>query len=81
MQVMNIKEQESGKVNLESGKVVAKSKRLPKGHADYWKNKVKKLTYKKDGELTETTNYSVRLQFLKDREFFNLNTANRSMRF
>jgi len=78
MQVMNMKEQESGKVNLESGKVVAKSKRLPKGHADYWKDKVRKLTYKKDGVLIEATNYSVRLQSLGRREFFNLNTANKS---
>ena len=75
---MNMKEQESGKVNTKSGKVVAKSKRLPKGHADYWKDKVKKLTYKKDGELIDATNYSVRLQSLGRREFFNLNTANKS---
>jgi integrase len=75
---MNIKEQESGKVNAKSGKVVAKSKRLPKGHADYWKDKVRKLTYKKDGVLIEATNYSLRLQSLGRREFFNLNTANKS---
>lgn len=73
-----MKEQESGKVNAKSGKVVAKSKRLPKGHADYWKDKVRKLTYKKDGVLIEATNYSVRLQSLGRREFFNLNTANKS---
>ena len=72
-------EQESGKVKSKSGKVVAKSKRLPKGHADYWKDKVKKLTYIKKGERMEATNYSVRLQLIGRREFFNLNTANKSI--
>lgn len=76
---MNINEQESGEVNVKSGDKVAKVKKLPKSHKDYWKTRMVKLGHKEvDGEEASATMFSVRLGHKNRREYFNLGTANKS---
>lgn len=56
---------------------VSKSKR-GKTHSDAWLRKVFRPKYRVGGELRETAEYSVKIQFLGRRESFPLNTANRA---
>lgn len=76
---MDRKRQKSGEVDSKNGEVMAKSKRLPKTHKDYWKERVFKKKYldKKTGVEEEVGTYSVRISHLKRREQFNLNTSNK----
>jgi integrase len=82
---MDRKRQEVGEVDNKIGEVLAKpekAKRLPKTHKDYWKERVEKLTYGKDpetGKPIEATEFSIRLYYLRRREYFPLNTSNRKI--
>ena len=71
---MNKKQDLTAVDSTKSGAKVAQNKRnLPRTHKDYWRNKVAKRKVK--GALA--THFSVRLNYNKSREYFNLGTANK----
>lgn len=67
-------------VEIKNAEVMPKSKRLPKDHKDYWKQRIfrKKYTNKKTGRIEEVGAYSVTLTHQKHREYFNLNESNKT---
>ena len=68
-------------VKSESGQEVAKQSGqapLSKTHSDYWKSRVLKQSYTRDGERFTCPDYAVRIQFAGRRELFPLGTANKS---
>ena len=79
---MDNKRQESEEVEAENAEVMPKPPRKkkkklpPKGHRDYWKERILKKKYQnsKTGKVEEVGNYSVILSHLKHREYFNLDT-------
>ncbi len=57
---------------------LAKIKRLPKTHQDYWSSKLKKRSYQLDGKTVEIPTWQVRLFHLGRESWFNLDTANKA---
>src|SRR4026207_1166914 len=53
-----------------------KIKRLPKTHQDYWLSKLRKRSYRWQGEVIEVPSWQIRLIHLGREEWFNLDTAN-----
>ena len=67
--------------DLENGQEVAKQSgqaSQSRFHVDYWKDRLFKKTYTRDGKRHEVPEWSVRLQHLGQREAFALGTANAS---
>src|SRR5258708_35184219 len=49
---------------------------LPKTHKDYWKARLERRCYTRDGKLLEVNEWSVRIQHLGQRKSFALGTNN-----
>ena len=70
------------KQDIESGQEVAKQSgqaSQSRFHVDYWKERLYRKTFTRDGERHEVTEFSVRLQHLGRREAFALGSANASV--
>ena len=70
------------KQDNESGQEVAKQSgqaSQSRFHVDYWKERLYRKTFTRDGERHEVTEFSVRLQHLGRREAFALGSANASV--
>lgn len=55
---------------------VSKQRRLARTHADYWKERLFRNTYTRDGRLCEVNEFSVKIQHLGVRKTIALNTTN-----
>ena len=54
-----------------------KARRLGKTHADYWRSRVRRRTYSREGRICEVPGLVVRLKYLKRQAWFPLLTENR----
>jgi len=72
--------QEVAKQNLVLGHFSAArstaERRSPKTHKDYWKPRLERHTYTRNGQLVEVNEFSVRIQHLGKRRSFALGTTN-----
>ena len=77
--------QEVSKQTLETSKQTPpqsrqrKANRLPRTHADYWKARLFRNTYTRDGVLCEVNELSVKVQHLGKRQTFALGTTNKEV--
>ena len=75
--------------NPKSGQEVAKQtstgadrkpkRSLSRSHQDYWKSRLERRCYTRDGEFAEVNEWSVRVQHLGKRKSFALNTTNKDV--
>src|SRR5262245_63481785 len=91
MQIHNPPKPDSAAHNLKSGQEVAKqtglghsqygspkpSRSLPRSHADYWKARLFRPTYTRDGNVCEVNDLAIRIQHGGKRETFSLATTNK----
>ena len=56
----------------------AKSGRLGRSHQDYWRSRLVKRSYAKDGKEIEIADWHVRIAYRGRREWFNLQTGNQA---
>lgn len=54
------------------------NKHLPKTHVDYWKSRLVKRTFKRDGKTFEVPDWQVRLWSGENQAWFNLGTTNQA---
>ena len=57
--------------------VTAPKHSYPKTHANYWKSRLERRTYTRDGKTFEVAEWSVRIRFNGIRKSFDLETANK----
>jgi integrase len=69
---------EKGTDRTETGQKNRTVKRLPKTHQDFWASRLRKRTYKSNGETFEVPDYQVRMFHLGREEWFNLQTSNKA---
>ncbi len=87
MQSPNVAKLDSTAHNPQSGQEVAKqnllrhspkpSRSLPRSHADYWKSRLFRPSYTRNGDVCEVNDLAVRIQHGGQREVFTLATTNK----
>ncbi|MEM6820317.1 MAG: tyrosine-type recombinase/integrase [Verrucomicrobiota bacterium] len=50
----------------------------PKTHQDYWKERLRKRTYKREGIIHEVSDWQIRMKYAGREAWFNLKTANKA---